>query len=657
MQAEWNPGCPGEVYDLLSVRSRFESRGDPMPPLKPQTGTHGLGWAAVLGVGFVTIALIVLAIVPVYLERSHNQLQGRLDALGRIHSVEDGQAGRVTTLRDLASVYSRQSARVVQYVNSGDTLYRRLYRDLLTEETQLVARLTELSELLSLEFRQQWVETQTAVADWHLHHAAVMGVGSAPDGVSAGVPPESLSSFAPRLSEDRVRGAAVRQAVRDIEDRVVSEALQARARLELEESLQFWLTVGSGVLAVMGLLVMIALTRYFRTVATRAQQRRQEAVSASRQVRSVLEATGDGVFGLDLQGRCTSVNRTGALMLGYAPGDLKGRRIHDLVHHSRSDGSPLGASECIVTRAIETGEPIRSTDEVFWRANGTSLPVQLSASPMADGRSVIGVVLTFTDLTEVREAESALQDALRARDHVLAIVSHDLRNPVGTIGAAAELLLDVPVGEKQRRDHLKIIRRSAERMSRLIQDLLDVARIEAGQLEVVPASVDFAPLVLDAIREAAPIARGKGIEIEEPRVGSQPVVAQVDRYRTFQVLSNLLGNAIKFTPSGGRVTVSLETSDDWVSVAVADTGPGIDAKSRAYLFDLFWRGKESGRKGTGLGLAIVRGIVAAHGGRVTVDSEPGEGSVFTVHLPRGMPENEADRESRSPAASVPSAPS
>ncbi len=628
-----------------------------MPPMKPQDGAPGMGWAAAVGVGFVTIALVVLAIVPVYLERSHQELQDRMDVLSQIHSVEEGRAGRVTTLRELASVYSRQSARVVQFVNSGDTLFQRLYADLLAEETEIVARLTELGELLSLEFRQQWAETQAAVAEWHVHHAPVMGVGTTPDRVTAGVPAESLASFAPRVEEDRVLAARVRDLVRGLEDRVVADALQTRAQLDLRESLQFWLTMGSTVLAVLGLLVMVALTRYFRTVAIREQQRRQEATNARRQVRSVLEATGEGVFGLDLEGRCTSVNRTGALMLGYAPGDLKGRRVHGLVHHSRPDGSPLTHAHCIVTRAIDTRAPVRSSDEVFWRANGTSFPVQLSASPMVDGRRVIGVVLTFTDLTEVREAQAALQEAVRARDHVLAIVSHDLRNPVGTIGAAAELLLDVPVREEQRRDHLQIIRRSAERMGRLIQDLLDVARIESGQLEIVPATVDFGELVIDAVREAAPLARGKGVDILEPSARPLPVMARVDRYRIFQVLSNLLGNAIKFTPAGGSVSVSVESAPDSVSVSVEDTGSGIDADSRAYLFDLFWRGKESGRKGTGLGLAIVRGIVAAHGGQVSVDSEPGQGSIFTVHLPRGVSGErpEVGRRTETAASGVPGA--
>ena len=204
-----------------------------------------------------------------------------------------------------------------------------------------------------------------------------------------------------------------------------------------------------------------------------------------RDLRSILGRTADGLIGVDQDGNCTFLNEAGSTLLGYSPSEFLGESVHARIHHTRADGGEYAESECPVHRALASGETVRVTDDVLWREDGTSFPVQLIVSPMVDAREVRGVVLTFTDMTEIRAAEAALHEAVRARDEVLAVVSHDLRNPIGTISAAVELMADVPMPPEKYEEHLEIIGRAAHRINRLIQGSLgcshDRGRAAFGQ--------------------------------------------------------------------------------------------------------------------------------------------------------------------------------
>ncbi|HYN81380.1 MAG TPA: ATP-binding protein [Gemmatimonadaceae bacterium] len=229
----------------------------------------------------------------------------------------------------------------------------------------------------------------------------------------------------------------------------------------------------------------------------------------------------------------------------------------------------------------------------------------------------------------------AAQDATRARDDLVAIVSHDLRNPIHTINMAASFLLDVAPADDRRvtsRRQLEVIRRSANRANRLISDLLDVARIQAGGLAVEPVPVDAASLVQEAMEAAAPLATGKKLTIEREVPENLPAVCS-DRDRVLQVFGNLIGNAIKFTPEGGRITIRAESETLAVRFSVRDTGPGIPPEHAAHVFDRYWQAKSTAKLGTGLGLSIAKGIVEAHSGRIWVESEPGQGASFFFTLP------------------------
>jgi len=231
------------------------------------------------------------------------------------------------------------------------------------------------------------------------------------------------------------------------------------------------------------------------------------------------------------------------------------------------------------------------------------------------------------------------RQASRARDDTLAAISHDLRNGLNTVLTAVGLLLrSLPPDAEGRRDrrHVEAIRRSAERMNRVIGDLLDVASIESGRLFVEPRREPVQSIVAEAVAACHDLAAEKSLRVDQ-QVASEQIEAICDRDRVLQVLGNLIGNAIKFTPDGGGVQVTAERSDDEVLFAVRDTGVGVSPKQLPHVFDRFWQATPKARLGSGLGLTIAKGVVEALGGRIWVESRPGAGTAFFFTLPRAAP--------------------
>ena len=242
------------------------------------------------------------------------------------------------------------------------------------------------------------------------------------------------------------------------------------------------------------------------------------------------------------------------------------------------------------------------------------------------------------------------EGATRDRDELLAIVAHDLRNPLSTVRMASTLLLEAAKTDLERK-HLEMVGRAAERMQRLIEDLLEVSRIKRGNLSMDFAPERVGPLVREAVAMLAPLASAGGIALEADVAEDLPP-AEMDGSRILQVLSNLVGNALKFTPSGGRVRIACSHQDDALRISVSDTGAGIPADQLPYVFGRFWQASDADRRGIGLGLSIVRGIVGAHRGRVWVESEVGVGSTFHFTLPVAGPAGVGDAEPTELTAAV-----
>jgi signal transduction histidine kinase len=227
------------------------------------------------------------------------------------------------------------------------------------------------------------------------------------------------------------------------------------------------------------------------------------------------------------------------------------------------------------------------------------------------------------------------QQATRARDDMLGIVAHDLRNPLSTILMGSEMLLEMAQSpERSReRDRIEMVRRAATSMNQLIQDLLDVKRVDSGGMVIERRPESVVSLVAHALEALGPLAAAGSLTLESVVPADLPLVL-ADAARIQQVLSNLVGNAIKFTPKGGRITITARReSATEVRIAVRDTGPGMPPDQLPHIFGLFWQGRRSDRRGVGLGLAIVKGIVEVHGGRVWVESQVDVGSEFIFTLP------------------------
>jgi signal transduction histidine kinase len=232
------------------------------------------------------------------------------------------------------------------------------------------------------------------------------------------------------------------------------------------------------------------------------------------------------------------------------------------------------------------------------------------------------------------EALETARKAVVARDELLGIVAHDLRNPLGAITLKAKVLQKK--GETDAtRTTAESIEKLAFRMDHLIKSMLDVATIEAGRFTVNPLPCPAPDLLREALDVFEPLAAAKQIRLHSASPDPRLVV-WADRERILQVLSNLLGNALKFTPAGGTVAIGAARQDDTVRFSVADSGPGVAPASLDHIYDRFWKDETRREKGTGLGLFIAKGIVDAHGGRIWVDGQPGRGATFYFTLPAGQ---------------------
>jgi PAS domain S-box-containing protein len=231
--------------------------------------------------------------------------------------------------------------------------------------------------------------------------------------------------------------------------------------------------------------------------------------------------------------------------------------------------------------------------------------------------------------------------SLRARDELVGVVSHDLRNPVAAVKMLSRMMLRGPNnGGSESREYIELIAQAAEQMDALIRDLLDVNRLDGGKLVISPVPVEPSVLLTDSLQTLRPLVEEKAISLDLQIETPLPQV-MADRERIQQALSNLVGNAIKFSPTGSKIVVGARGEPDDVVISVIDRGKGIAAEHLPRVFDRYWQSSRTDRQGAGLGLAIAKGIVEAHGGRIWIESTPGEGTIASFSLPLA-PTNSVD---------------
>ncbi len=566
---------------------------------------------------FVVAAVVALAVVPA--------VMGSRAARAQADLAEVLDPARLLGTQ-LSLVQARQMSYFQTFLFTRDPAAQEAYLAASREEQEILEELQARVGAMDLRIRERLAFLSSLSARWHVEHDGVFW--------SEVTREERIASFA----QERERYEELQRATLGLERAIQEEVDAGRIRGEELRALQTRVSLGLLLLGLVAAGAVALVGREVRMLAAEAEARRRAEARSRRELDALLEATADGVLGMDLRGRILTLNRAGSELLGYTEAELRGRDVHEVLHHATRDGAPLLRSECRILSTLASKVMGRSEGgDVLWRKDGTPLPVQWTLRPLVDGLALRGGVLTFTDLTDILRKEEALQRAVRVREEVVSVVSHDLRNPLGVVAGAAELLLDLPLDEPERRRQAEIIRRSAERMGRLVENLLDVARIEAGAL-VIRATAQRPGQVLAETKEVfLPQAEEKSVRLEvavDP--GAPRVLADPDRLQ--QALANLVANALRFSPPGGVVTLGAHASGGReVALTVRDQGPGIAAADLPHLFDRFWQASRHDRTGSGLGLAIVRGIAEAHGGRVEVASEPGAGACFTLVLPSADP--------------------
>ena len=347
----------------------------------------------------------------------------------------------------------------------------------------------------------------------------------------------------------------------------------------------------------------------------------------NRQKESILNTVADGILGTDQHGRVTFANPAAARMLGTVPNALTGRFVHAIVHEDVYGSPTACASHCYIRRGLFAKDGAHGQD-IFYRPDGSSFPVEFTLTPMQAQGSGTGSVLNFRDVSQRQALD-------RMKDEFVSTVSHELRTPLTSIRGSLGLLSTGLLGEVNEKaaNLLRIAVNNSDRLVRLINDILDLERMESGRAPLSFRTCSLSELAQQAIEAVTPVADNASVKLVL-RASAVEFVADPDRLQ--QVMTNLLSNAIKFSPPDSTVTVSIEQSEEGVSLSVADEGRGIPADKLETIFDRFQQvdASDSRQKGgTGLGLAICRTIVDQHGGRIWAEQNPICGSNFRMFLP------------------------
>jgi PAS domain S-box-containing protein len=347
----------------------------------------------------------------------------------------------------------------------------------------------------------------------------------------------------------------------------------------------------------------------------------------NRQKESILNTVADGILGTDQHGRVTFANPAAAAMLGNQPGALIGRFVHAIVHEDVYGSPTACASHCYIRRGLFAKDGAQGQD-IFYRPDGSSFPVEFTLTPMQVHGSVTGSVLNFRDVSQRQALD-------RMKDEFISTVSHELRTPLTSIRGSLGLLSTGMLGEVNEKaaNLLRIAVNNSDRLVRLINDILDLERLQSGRAPLSFRAFSLSDLAQQAIETLTPVADSAAVKLE---LDAEPLDFIADPDRLQQVLTNLLSNAIKFSPPDSVIKVKIAATPEGAAISVSDAGRGIPEEKLESIFDRFQQvdASDSRQKGgTGLGLAICRTIVGQHGGRIWAERNAQRGSTFHIFLP------------------------
>jgi PAS domain S-box-containing protein len=363
----------------------------------------------------------------------------------------------------------------------------------------------------------------------------------------------------------------------------------------------------------------------------------QEVAKGKAYIENLVENAADVIICTDTQDQIQTWNRGAQVLFGYAKEEVIGKHLAILLPPER-----FHELEEMRTK-VELSGALRDIEVRTKRKDGVIIYLSLSISPIKDAEGkIVSFLRVAKDISEKKRFERRLKELDRMKSDFVSNVSHELRTPLTAIKGSVDNMIDgitVPLNEKQTR-YLVRIKSNADRLGRLITDLLDLSKIEAGKIDLKPAYLAVNLLAREVVEVLRSVAGEKliNLEVTSPEDNVQ---TWGDKDKIVQILMNLIGNALKFTPVHGEIRVVVEKLDsEWVRVSVADTGPGIPAEEASKIFDKFYQVEQSNKqktRGTGLGLAISRALVEMHGGKIWIEGGLNGGSVFSFTLPARRP--------------------
>jgi PAS domain S-box-containing protein len=364
--------------------------------------------------------------------------------------------------------------------------------------------------------------------------------------------------------------------------------------------------------------------------------------------RGLLNSAAEGVYGLDLNGNCTFVNKAFLDILGYeSEGELIGKKVHNLIHHTYPNGRPMDISECRFEKALNENAAIHSDDEFLWKKDGTLVPVEAWSSPIVINQKIEGAVVTFFDITERKHAEEELKKAKfqaevanNAKTDFLLNVSHEFRTPLNAVIGYAELLTNAT--EANRKEYARSVKSSGLHLLNMVNDLLELIRTEKDDIKL---SYDFVPAFRffgEFEKSYSSICAEKGISFKYEIDSLLPALLSIDGRHLKMVIANLLDNAVKFTDQG-EIFLHIYTKNQSglngsgqidLEIEVKDTGKGIQYADRKKIFEAFTQAdKKTISSGLGIGLTLSNRIISGMKGTINLISHPGAGSSFHILLP------------------------